>query len=258
MLLGSKQSQRTEISLADLFSPCAHCRVNLGRLLQGSRALTTYSTGARVHRIHQCFLHGKKKKPVHPQKCSPLLPRILRNLCCKVLWKVSHSQKPVEEPSYRTPKVLQNFGSQAQLLKFQTLQFLLLLKTKGCALAPFKRSALARSFSRLQLLGSNLDVHFVKPPLPRRKSTVEAPKRTARHFPDLVSAEASGPSSKGGRGPDSLCFLPCKCQETWEYHEQGTPHEPGPLATDKTHTGGGGGAGCFWMESKCKRFQMVC
>ena len=37
--------------------------------------------------------------------------------CRKVLRKASQNQKPVEESSYRTPKALQNFGSQAQLLR---------------------------------------------------------------------------------------------------------------------------------------------
>ena len=51
-------------------------------------------------------------------KPPPPHPRILQNLWgsaggfCKNL---SHSRKPAEEPSRRTPKVLQNFGSQAQL-----------------------------------------------------------------------------------------------------------------------------------------------
>ena len=61
----------------------------------------------------------------------PTPPRILRNraphslqnsaeplgFCRRVLRKGLHSRRPVEEPSHKTPKVLQKFGSQAQLLR---------------------------------------------------------------------------------------------------------------------------------------------
>ena len=50
--------------------------------------------------------------PPHPQDSAEPL-----GFCRKVLQKVSHSKKPVEETFRRTPKVLQNFGSQTQLFR---------------------------------------------------------------------------------------------------------------------------------------------
>ena len=58
----------------------------------------------------------RSRSPQQTGPSSPLLPRILRN-CRKIQQKVSHSKKPVEEKFWRTPKVLQNFGSQTQLFK---------------------------------------------------------------------------------------------------------------------------------------------
>ena len=46
-----------------------------------------------------------------------LLHRSLFGFCRKVLWKGSHSKKPVEEPSHRTSNVLQTSGSQEQFFR---------------------------------------------------------------------------------------------------------------------------------------------
>ena len=51
----------------------------------------------------------------------PNPPRILENLlgsaggALRALWNLVHSRKHAEEPAHKSPKVLQNFGSQAQL-----------------------------------------------------------------------------------------------------------------------------------------------
>ena len=78
---------------------------------------------------------------------------------------------------------------------------------------------------------------------------MEAPKWIARHFPDLVSAEAMGSQLERG-GPDLWCFLLCKVSRNLGIPGAGYSHELGPLALDQTHIGG---EGCFWMESKCKQ-----
>ena len=64
----------------------------------------------------------KEKKPVLKRRvraCPPPPQNSAETLgfCRKVLWKVSHCKHLVEELSYRAPKVLHNFGSQAQSLR---------------------------------------------------------------------------------------------------------------------------------------------
>ena len=57
---------------------------------------------------------GKEKKRVPAPLSSPEFCGSF-GFCRKVVWTVSHNRKPVEDPSYRTPKILQNFGSQTQV-----------------------------------------------------------------------------------------------------------------------------------------------
>ena len=56
----------------------------------------------------------EEKNGPHKRLAPPPLSRILRKplgFCRRALRKGLHSRKPAEEPSHRTPKVLQNFGT---------------------------------------------------------------------------------------------------------------------------------------------------
>ena len=71
-------------------------------------------------RPHLTFVGRKKSQS---SKDAPWLPNSSQNsaeplgFCRRVLPNLLHSEKPAEEPSHRNPKVLQNFGSQAQLFR---------------------------------------------------------------------------------------------------------------------------------------------
>ena len=75
-------------------------------------------------------------KAASPQKTGPGSQRLPRHsaeplgFCRKVLQNVSHSKKLVDERFCRTPKVLQNFGSQAQL--FRPCKFFSHFSPKKC------------------------------------------------------------------------------------------------------------------------------
>ena len=74
-------------------------------------------------KMHTMLLLGGKSRSSKASKDGPGLPKVPQNsaeplgFCRKVLEKVSHSRKPVEERFCRTPKVLQNLGNQAQLFR---------------------------------------------------------------------------------------------------------------------------------------------
>ena len=97
----------------------------------------------------------KKEAKASPQKTgpgSPLPPQSSAEslgLCRRDLQNLLHARKPAEDSSHRTPKVLQNFGSQAQLFrpfKFGGSLFLLTVLAQESPRQPNQRNGQNEKF----------------------------------------------------------------------------------------------------------------
>ena len=128
--------------------------------------------------------------PLPPQNSAEPL-----GLCRRVLQKSLHSRKPAEEPSHRTLKVLQNFGSQAQLFgpectkiaRFSAVAAAIftappqnrsIFKAPRCAISSAKKIASERRFS-LRLKGTNLIPTAEFPAIPESAAKIASERRCA-------------------------------------------------------------------------------